>query len=269
VHVLNVKIKPHEQCMVVAGLVEDTYSRCGNWAFVFVVFKRKGRMKFLRWSLTNIKVDLTYAFGLKKGISQTVENGLIFILASGPKPVISVILKESLLAWGVELVLIESILAASRKVRSTPTDCAVIKPSRHHVFGNVTIAVCYIRCIHRLVMELEEHDQLVTSTRSVVVIHYLVPKTIYQCSNEVGPLDLETMSFKQGVNAIYDTCFSVVTRIILQEFPCVEMHALIGNTVDGGMIISVEVNPSNVASQEVPFRQWDPEAKLDGCKFQP
>ncbi|MCI32050.1 hypothetical protein A2U01_0053262, partial [Trifolium medium] len=86
-------------------------------------------------------------------------------------------------------------------------------------------------------MELEEHDQLVTSTRSVVVIHYLVPQTISQCSNEVGSLDLATVSFKKGV---YGTGFSVVTRIILQEFPCVEMQALIGNTKNGGMIIIVE-----------------------------
>ncbi|CAJ2655860.1 unnamed protein product [Trifolium pratense] len=139
-----------------------------------------------------------------------------------------------------------------------PTDCALIKPSRHHVFGNITIAVCYVRCIHRLIMEIKEQDQLVTSTRSAVVIHYLVPKTLYQCSNEVGSLDLETMSFKKGVNATYDTCFSVVTRIIHQEFPCVEMHALIGHTMNGGMIISVEVSPRNVASQEVPIRQWNP-----------
>ncbi|CAJ2648470.1 unnamed protein product [Trifolium pratense] len=139
-----------------------------------------------------------------------------------------------------------------------PIDCALIKPSRHHVFGNITIAVCYVRCIHRLIMEIKEQDQLVTSTRSAVVIHYPVPKTLYQCSNEVGSLDLETMSFKKGVNAIYDTCFSVVTRIIHQEFPCVEMHALIGHTMNGGMIISVEVSPRNVASQEVSIRQWNP-----------
>ncbi|PNX64621.1 hypothetical protein L195_g054112, partial [Trifolium pratense] len=36
------------------------------------------------------------------------------------------------------------------------------------------------------------------------------------------------------------------------------MHALIGHTMNGGMIISVEVSPRNVASQEVPIRQWNP-----------
>lgn len=85
---------------------------------------------------------LTYVFVLKKSISQTTKKGLICILASGSNPVISVTLKESILALVVELVLIDSIFAASRKETSTPTDCALIKPSRYHVFGNVTIVVC-------------------------------------------------------------------------------------------------------------------------------
>lgn len=41
--------------------------------------------------------------------------------------------------------------------------------------------------------------------------------------------------FKKGVNAIYDTCFSVVT----------------GNTIKGGMITVVEVRQSSVGSQDI------------------
>lgn len=64
----------------------------------------------------------------------------------------------------------------------------------------------------------------------------------------MGPLDSKTMSLKKAINAIYDACFSVVTRTIPQEFLCVEIHAQITKTVEGGIILIVKVSPSSVRS---------------------
>lgn len=52
------------------------------------------------------------------------------------------------------------------------------------------------------------------------------------------------------MTAIYDACFSVVTRKILKEFLCVEIHALIGKTTEDGMLLVVEVSPRSVTSHD-------------------
>ncbi|XP_058780266.1 uncharacterized protein LOC131653932 [Vicia villosa] len=192
-------------------------------------------------------------------------------------------IEKEIQALGVELVLIDSILAASRKETSTPTDCALIKPSRHHMFGNVALAVCYVLGIHRFAMELDGYDQgLVTSTRSIIVVNYMVPKPIL--------VSIDPLQVLEAIKRILGCIYPLVSRILSYMGPVLNKSIERNDGFTRGPLGLAIMSLYYV----VPIRQWDPgefnfpmaattcdycwngllnfvfdRGKFDGCKFQP
>ncbi|KAI5672347.1 hypothetical protein M9H77_12711 [Catharanthus roseus] len=101
-----------------------------------------------------------YVSGLEKAMDQTVDEGIIFIDGSGPTYATSTTFRESLLAAGAGLSLVDSVVAASKLSSNPPVGFALIRPPGHHavpkgpmgfcVFGNVAIAARYAQRAHGL-----------------------------------------------------------------------------------------------------------------------
>ncbi|KAF1873829.1 hypothetical protein Lal_00029535 [Lupinus albus] len=101
-----------------------------------------------------------YVSGLEKVMNQTSKEGLILIEGSGPTYATSTTFKESRVAAGAGLALVDSVVAASKKSNNPPTGFALIRPPGHHavpagpmgfcIFGNVAIAARYAQRVHGL-----------------------------------------------------------------------------------------------------------------------
>ncbi|XP_057747768.1 histone deacetylase 14, chloroplastic isoform X1 [Arachis stenosperma] len=101
-----------------------------------------------------------YVSGLEKAMDQASEKGLIFIDSSGPTYATATTYRESIVAAGAGLALVDSVVAASKISRDPPTGFALIRPPGHHavpqgpmgfcVFGNVAIAARYAQRVHGL-----------------------------------------------------------------------------------------------------------------------
>ncbi|KAI4317091.1 hypothetical protein L6164_024997 [Bauhinia variegata] len=101
-----------------------------------------------------------YVSGLEKAMDQASEKGLILIEGSGPTYATATTFRESLLAAGAGLSVVDLVVAASKHSRDPPCGFALIRPPGHHaipkgpmgfcVFGNVAIAARYAQRVHGL-----------------------------------------------------------------------------------------------------------------------
>ncbi|EYU23736.1 hypothetical protein ABFS82_08G090200 [Erythranthe guttata] len=104
--------------------------------------------------------ERVYVSGLEKAMDQASEQGLIFLDGSGPTYATSTTFKESLLAAGAGISLVDTVVAASKVRKDPPVGFALIRPPGHHavpagpmgfcVFGNVAIAARYAQRAHGL-----------------------------------------------------------------------------------------------------------------------
>ncbi|CAJ2676835.1 unnamed protein product [Trifolium pratense] len=102
----------------------------------------------------------SYVSGLEKVMDQALEKGLIVIDGSGPTYATSTTFQESIVAAGAGLALVDSVVAASKINKDSPTGFALIRPPGHHaipqgpmgfcIFGNVAIAARHAQCVHGL-----------------------------------------------------------------------------------------------------------------------
>ncbi|WJX53728.1 Histone deacetylase 14, chloroplastic [Trifolium repens] len=114
-----------------------------------------------------------YVSGLEKVMDQALEKGchskknkkasekgLIVIEKSGPTYATSTTFQESIVAAGAGLALVDSVVAASKINKDSPTGFALIRPPGHHavpqgpmgfcIFGNVAIAARHAQRVHGL-----------------------------------------------------------------------------------------------------------------------
>ncbi|KAF8018988.1 hypothetical protein BT93_H3769 [Corymbia citriodora subsp. variegata] len=101
-----------------------------------------------------------YVSGLEKAMDKASEKGIIFIEGSGPTYATATTFQESLVAAGVGMALVDSVVDASRITQNPPTAFALIRPPGHHaipkgpmgfcVFGNIAIAARYAQRVHGL-----------------------------------------------------------------------------------------------------------------------
>ncbi|KAI5384168.1 histone deacetylase 14, chloroplastic [Lathyrus oleraceus] len=101
-----------------------------------------------------------YVYGLEKVMDQALEKGLILIEGSGPTYATSTTFQESIIAAGAGLALVDSVVAASKITKDSPTGFALIRPPGHHavpegpmgfcIFGNVAIAARHAQRVHGL-----------------------------------------------------------------------------------------------------------------------
>ncbi|KAG9129214.1 hypothetical protein Leryth_006495 [Lithospermum erythrorhizon] len=101
-----------------------------------------------------------YVSGLERAMGQASDQGLILIEGSGPTYATSTTFKESLLAAGAGISLVDSVVAASKVKLDPPIGFALIRPPGHHaipkgpmgfcVFGNIAIAARYAQRVHGL-----------------------------------------------------------------------------------------------------------------------
>ncbi|WJX47775.1 Histone deacetylase 14, chloroplastic [Trifolium repens] len=102
----------------------------------------------------------SYVSGLEKVMDQALEKGLIVIDGSGPTYATSTTFQESIVAAGAGLALVDSVVAASKINKDSPTGFALIRPPGHHaipqgpmgfcIFGNVAIAARHAQRVHGL-----------------------------------------------------------------------------------------------------------------------
>ncbi|KAI5384169.1 variant 2, Histone deacetylase 14 [Lathyrus oleraceus] len=93
-------------------------------------------------------------------MDQALEKGLILIEGSGPTYATSTTFQESIIAAGAGLALVDSVVAASKITKDSPTGFALIRPPGHHavpegpmgfcIFGNVAIAARHAQRVHGL-----------------------------------------------------------------------------------------------------------------------
>ncbi|OMP08590.1 Histone deacetylase superfamily, partial [Corchorus capsularis] len=101
-----------------------------------------------------------YVSGLEKAMDRASEQGLIVIEGSGPTYATPTTFRESLVAAGAGLALVDSVVAASKNRLDPPMGFALIRPPGHHaipkgpmgfcVFGNVAIAARHAQRVHGL-----------------------------------------------------------------------------------------------------------------------
>ncbi|KAK3419266.1 hypothetical protein EUGRSUZ_J01293 [Eucalyptus grandis] len=101
-----------------------------------------------------------YVLGLEKAMDKASEKGIIYIEGSGPTYATATTFQESLVAAGVGMALVDSVVDASRITQNPPTAFALIRPPGHHaipkgpmgfcVFGNIAIAARYAQRVHGL-----------------------------------------------------------------------------------------------------------------------
>ncbi|KAL3641173.1 Histone deacetylase 14, chloroplastic [Castilleja foliolosa] len=104
--------------------------------------------------------EQSYISGLEKAMDQASEQGLIFIEPSGPTYATSTTFKESLMAAGAGISLIDAVVTASKLNPEPPVGFALVRPPGHHavptgpmgfcVFGNIAIAARYAQRVHGL-----------------------------------------------------------------------------------------------------------------------
>lgn len=101
-----------------------------------------------------------YVRGLEKAMGKACEEGLIFVDSSGPTYATSTTYAESLKAAGAGMVLVDSVVAASRITKKPPIGFALVRPPGHHavpagpmgfcIFGNIAIAARHAQLKHGL-----------------------------------------------------------------------------------------------------------------------
>ncbi|XP_022133150.1 histone deacetylase 14 isoform X2 [Momordica charantia] len=101
-----------------------------------------------------------YVAGLEKAMDKASQDGLILIEGSGPTYATATTFKESLVAAGAGISIVDSVVTASKTYKDPPIGFALIRPPGHHavpkgpmgfcVFGNVAIAARYAQRVHGL-----------------------------------------------------------------------------------------------------------------------
>ncbi|KAL6284713.1 hypothetical protein ACE6H2_015642 [Prunus campanulata] len=101
-----------------------------------------------------------YVSGLEKAMDQASKQGIILIEGSGPTYATVDTFRESLVAAGAGIALIDAVVAESKISKSPPVGFALIRPPGHHaipkgpmgfcVFGNVAVAARYAQRSHGL-----------------------------------------------------------------------------------------------------------------------
>ncbi|PQP91789.1 histone deacetylase 14 isoform X1 [Prunus yedoensis var. nudiflora] len=101
-----------------------------------------------------------YVSGLEKAMDQASKQGIILIEGSGPTYATVDTFRESLVAAGAGISLIDAVVAESKISKSPPVGFALIRPPGHHaipkgpmgfcVFGNVAVAARYAQRSHGL-----------------------------------------------------------------------------------------------------------------------
>ncbi|PNY00709.1 histone deacetylase 14-like protein [Trifolium pratense] len=108
---------------------------------------------------TNV-IDQALEKGRHSKKNKDLEKGLVFIEGSGPTYATSTTFQESIVAAGAGLALVDSVVAASKINKDSPTGFALIRPPGHHaipqgpmgfcIFGNVAIAARHAQRVHGL-----------------------------------------------------------------------------------------------------------------------
>ncbi|VFQ71348.1 unnamed protein product [Cuscuta campestris] len=101
-----------------------------------------------------------YVAALEQTIGKDAEKGIIFIDETKPTYATASTFKDSLLAAGAALAVVDSVVAASKLSPNPPVGFAVIRPPGHHaiptgpmgfcVFGNVAVAARHAQLVHGL-----------------------------------------------------------------------------------------------------------------------
>ncbi|XP_045821033.1 histone deacetylase 14, chloroplastic-like isoform X2 [Trifolium pratense] len=105
-------------------------------------------------------IDQALEKGRHSKKNKDLEKGLVFIEGSGPTYATSTTFQESIVAAGAGLALVDTVVAASKINKDSPTGFALIRPPGHHaipqgamgfcIFANVAIAARHAQHVHGL-----------------------------------------------------------------------------------------------------------------------